>query len=988
MLALLLVPLARGPDAKADFEAALQVVRRSVEARHFKEAKERPRETLDDNSGQSFVREHLAEIRAPLKRCSFEIALTRKQADDILRGDVISDDPRSGDLDPGTAERVREARGSVRRRAVVAPRERVRARPERRQLGVACEPGGPLPSEGERAPGPRECSRSRQSSVRDALHDAPVHSSAPRHENPDGVHPPAPAGARLAVTEAGAGDVMEPARYARLHQLFDEARAVEGGAREAVFARARAEDAELADELEGLCEVASSARAAAGMLDDAAVRATRERLEALAQDAQGSTAIAAGSVVPHPRGGIELRGKLGRGGMGVVQRGFDPSLGREVAIKELAPELCGDALARERFCREAQAMARLRHSGIVAVHAIDHDGEPPRFVMELLAGPTLENELRRVRAGVDPEVLPPFTSARWIGAVVELVAAVADALEFAHENGVIHRDVKPSNLMFAADGRIVLVDFGLARLADRTTITQADAVQGSPHYMSPEQVRPLRHGPIDHRTDVYSLGVVLYELLALRRPFDSSSHHELFERIESGELESLRELNPAVPRDLEILCAVALSRRKEDRFATAGEFAADLRRFLAHQAIRAQTLPLVKRVARAAREHARVLALAGVGAAAALAAGFWLREEWRLRATMPRLTIEVRDPQGELVPEAHGSVRLRALDELSGGFGPSTTLGELPLRDERVAPGWYRVCVVFADGSTAECLRGLPTGGVELRLSVTQRARAEIESRDMLRFEATRWRNPQTTPTTCPNSTLAVDLPAFWIDRCEVSNAQYREFLLATQREPPQGWKALDWRRVGLHIERGDGTSAEFDVLPASGMSWLDAQAYAEWAGVRLPTHAEWEWVARGAENRDFPWGEQAPGAPWRGATRGPRSDELGADSWALYFVHTLPADSCLDAATPEGVLHMLGNVSEFTETPFVWKDTTRADADARYVMGNPWDAQVLGLSLASSHSPRKIGADDADGPRDQRKVGSDAAFPYTGFRCARSAAP
>ncbi len=324
--------------------------------------------------------------------------------------------------------------------------------------------------------------------------------------------------------------------------------------------------------------------------------------------------------------------------------------------------------------------------------------------------------------------------------------------------------------------------------------------------------------------------------------------------------------------------------------------------------------------------------------------------------------------------DARAEVRLRALDELSGGFGPSTKVGELPLREERVSPGWYRVCVVFADGATVESLRELPAGGDELRLSVTQRPRAEIDARDMLRFEATRWRNPQTTPTTCPNSELAVDLPAFSIDRCEVSNARYREFLLATRREPPQGWKSLDWRRAGLRVQRRDGSSVEFDALPASGMSWLDAQAYAEWAGVRLPTHAEWERVARGAENRDFPWGEQADGAPWRGATRGPRSDELGLDSWALYFENALPADSCADAATPEGALHMLGNVSEFTETPFVWKDTARADADTRYVMGNPWDAEVLGLSLASCHNPRKIGA--------------DAAFPYTGFRCARSAAP
>jgi len=106
--------------------------------------------------------------------------------------------------------------------------------------------------------------------------------------------------------------------------------------------------------------------------------------------------------------------------------------------------------------------------------------------------------------------LPPFASAQWIGAVVERIAAVADALHFAHEQGAIHRDVKPGNLLFARADNLVLVDFGLARMTDASTITQSDEVQGSPHYMSPEPVRPQRHGRADARSDVYSIGIVLY----------------------------------------------------------------------------------------------------------------------------------------------------------------------------------------------------------------------------------------------------------------------------------------------------------------------------------------------------------------------------------------------------------------------------------------------------------------------------------------------
>jgi len=195
--------------------------------------------------------------------------------------------------------------------------------------------------------------------------------------------------------------------------------------------------------------------------------------------------------------------QIGEGGMGVVFRAEDTKLGREVALKFLPPEWSRDPAARERFLREARAASALEDSRICTIHDIDKTDDGRLFIaMAFYEGETLKKRLERGR-------LP-------IGTAVKIAIQVAEGLERAHSADIIHRDIKPANLMLTQRDEVVIVDFGLAKLAGELSLTKSGSSLGTPHYMSPEQARGER---VDQRTDLWSLGIVLYEMLGGRRPF-------------------------------------------------------------------------------------------------------------------------------------------------------------------------------------------------------------------------------------------------------------------------------------------------------------------------------------------------------------------------------------------------------------------------------------------------------------------------------------
>lgn len=380
--------------------------------------------------------------------------------------------------------------------------------------------------------------------------------------------------------------------------------------------------------------------------------------------------------------------RVGAGGMGEVYLARDVETGQLAAIKLVRPDHLWFESARTRFQREVESVSRLTHPGIVRVLAVGEEQAMPWLALEWVGGASLEELLEELR-GQPPETLgaldlervlgtvadrrphaepareQAFPGRSWVECVARLVLRLAAALEYAHTQGVLHRDVKPSNVLVTPAGRVLLADFGLALPRDAERVTRTGAWLGSLPYAAPEQVDGSPRA-LDARADVYSLGVTLYELLTLRTPFLGGPESAVRRRIATGDLEAPRRLNPRIPAALERVCLAAMDPDPRRRPESAARFAEDLERALAGVPVRARSVPPWLRMRRWSRRKPRQATAIALAALVVLGASAFALRERMVAAQLTRLA-DVELARG-LRDEARGfwPARRENLERMSG----------------------------------------------------------------------------------------------------------------------------------------------------------------------------------------------------------------------------------------------------------------------------------------------------------------------------------
>jgi serine/threonine protein kinase/dienelactone hydrolase len=580
-----------------------------------------------------------------------------------------------------------------------------------------------------------------------------------------------------------------------------------------------------------------------------------------------------GQTVSH----YKILSQVGSGGMGVVYKAEDIRLKRIVALKFLPTELTSDPEAKERLVREAQTVSALQHANICVVHDVDETPQGQYFiVMEFYEGETLKSMIERGRMGVEN--------------VLDIAQQVAQGLAHAHAQGVIHRDLKSANVLITAEHTAKILDFGLAKFAGRTMLTRAGAVMGTPAYMSPEQVQGI---DLDARTDIWSLGVIMYEMLSGKTPFRGDHESAMLYAIVNEEYQPLSSQRPDLPHELLEMVTRMLQKDRGSRYSSMLEVEEELSRLHAGRVRSTNILPPLRQIRRPKVALSLLLFLLVVVALAYRVIERNRSVGWARNVAVPEMirlvdagdwvsAFDLGTHAMEYIPS--DSVLLKYLDESSWVISFTSSpagaecryksytdtssawvdLGTTPIVGRRVPRGTFRVEYRKAGYTTVDVLRSWVNKFSPLD---TLRLNIRLDSLGGVAAGMVRIPGGEYQLYMPGMDNLRVMIPGdYFLDKFEVTNRQYKAFLDGGGYRNPKYWKyaftrggkTLTWAQGMAQFvdatgrpgpatwEVGSYPQGEGDY-PVGGLSWYEAAAYADFAGKSLPTIFHWNKAA-------FPW--------------------------------------------------------------------------------------------------------------------------------------
>ena len=615
-------------------------------------------------------------------------------------------------------------------------------------------------------------------------------------------------------------------------------------------------------------------------------------------------------------GKYELHEILGRGGFGTVYRATDTSLGREVALKVLHPQLTTDPDFLERFRNEARLVASLKSPFIVTIYELGEEEGRVFIAMDYLPGGSLKQKLEKEG---------PISFDK----TLKIVKEVCSGLEEAHEQGLVHRDVKPANILFDRKGNAVISDFGLARAIQLSSSSAASSTGGvgTPAYRAPELWRGKP--PASPATDVYSLGCVFSEMLTGKVLFDGETPDEVI----TQHLVDGPQIPPQVPDEIRQVLEKALAKKAEDRYQDLAKLESALEHSI--RALGNESITVEKEERSKPSELPRVQVSEPVPE-------FYSPQS-------PGNSPQRRRSMWPVVGAIIGAIAVLVftIGGLSGWFNPraATTFSritETPVMTEVVAiatevqtatPAPTRTPVLAAGSTMVSEIDGMT-------LVYVPAGEFTMGSPDGVGYSDEQPQHP-------------VFLDAYWIDQTEVTNAMYEKCVNSGACTEPAS-KSTSTR------DSYYGNS-QYDDYPVVYVDWKQAQAYCEWAGRELPTEAQWEKAARGTDGRTYPWGDRSPDTSMANF-----NDHVG---------DTTEVGKYPEGASPYGALDMAGNVWEWVSDWYgsypsgsVTDPQGPSTGDYRVLRGGSWDN-----SSSNIRSAIRI------------RINPTFTFNFSGFRCALS---